>query len=249
MLFDVFPIQLQSDNDDLPSSVEEVVKIIKYVENIISHCLCIYDYETNRILYISENLNYFYRVFIDYERSNAYYECVDSDERLFLKKIHKAYRRQFKTISSAGENQFIFSYDTVVRAERSALIFKITQFPLVITKNGLPRIILLSIIPSPVKEREEPVMYRYNDKLYYRYTLLNDRWEKMNVPFLTDNEFKVILFSAQGYSEVEIAEKMYKSHDSIRSYKRAIYKKVGVNSINAAIPFLICNKWLLMKEV
>ncbi len=142
------------------------------------------------------------------------------------------------------KNPYVFSYDIRFNSKRKDLMLKVSQIPLTLTRNGLPRIILLSLIPAPAKEKSAPVLYRLYDNLYFSYSLSNNQWEMMNVPFVTNNEFKVVLLSAQGYTEVEIAEQMCKSHDSIRSYKRSIYQKLGVKNIIVAIPFLMYNKWL-----
>ena len=61
---------------------------------------------------------------------------------------------------------------------------------------------------------------------------------------LTDKEKAIITLSAQGYTEKEIAAKMYKSHNSVKTYKRILFRKLGVSSIAEALMYSLNNHLL-----
>ena len=48
-------------------------------------------------------------------------------------------------------------------------------------------------------------------------------------------EHDILMLSSQGYTIKEIASMLCKSEDSIKSYKRVLFAKLGVKSITEAV--------------
>lgn len=56
---------------------------------------------------------------------------------------------------------------------------------------------------------------------------------------LTDREKEVLMLSARGLTVDEIADRVHRAKDSIKSRRRAIFEKLGVSSISEAIAFAV----------
>lgn len=76
------------------------------------------------------------------------------------------------------------------------------------------------------------------------YNLESKKWKEGKGIELKDVEKNVLRLSAQGYTTNEIAERLYKSIDTIKSYKRKLFENLGVNNISEAI-FCAVNKKLI----
>ena len=56
---------------------------------------------------------------------------------------------------------------------------------------------------------------------------------------LSDTERDILIFSAQGYTMNDIADKLCKSIDTIKACKRALFSKMGVRNIVGALSYAI----------
>ncbi|WP_289191938.1 response regulator transcription factor, partial [Bacteroides acidifaciens] len=70
------------------------------------------------------------------------------------------------------------------------------------------------------------------------------RWDKRQMPVLTDGEKSVLTLSIQGYTMSEIADKICLSPDTIKKYRQRIFEKLDVRNISEAIVAATNNKLL-----
>ena len=95
--------------------------------------------------------------------------------------------------------------------------------------------LLCTLSPSSRKEHGEIVLRKNYDDFYYCFNFNKHQWEKKCVPVLTDNERLVIEHTAQGFTAEEIAVKMCKSLDTIKTYKRQLFQKLDLDNISEAL--------------
>ncbi len=69
-------------------------------------------------------------------------------------------------------------------------------------------------------------------------------WNLLAPVQLGADEKSVIQLAAKGYTIEQIAEKMCKSVDSVKQYRRRLFAKLGVDNIAEAVVFAINNKLL-----
>ena len=112
------------------------------------------------------------------------------------------------------------------------------------TEHGVFWMVLCSIHPTYRKETGEAILRIKGEKVYYQYDFSSHKWLEKTIVELTDKEKAIITLSAQGYTEKEIAAKMYKSHNSVKTYKRTLFRKLGVNSIAEALMYSLNNHLL-----
>ena len=78
-----------------------------------------------------------------------------------------------------------------------------------------------------------------NDR-YLLYSFQSKKWKEKEMEPLTLTEKNVIILSALGYKEAEIAEAMCKSVMSIKKYKSEIFRKANIDNITSAILISLC---------
>ena len=82
-------------------------------------------------------------------------------------------------------------------------------------------------------------MLKYKSKQFWKYNRLNRKWTEMDRPELKEMEKEVLKLSAMGYTMNEIAEKINRSFDTVKSYRRTLLEKLEVANISEAISFAI----------
>lgn len=70
------------------------------------------------------------------------------------------------------------------------------------------------------------------------YAFENHQWsEKRHQLELSDGERTMLHLSAQGYTMSQIGEKMFRSVDTVKLYRRHVFDKLGVSNISEAIAY------------
>ena len=64
-------------------------------------------------------------------------------------------------------------------------------------------------------------------------------WNPLECVHLTENELLMLHLSMQGYTMGRNGEMMCKSVETVRFYRRQVFQKLGVNSINEAIAYAV----------
>lgn len=77
---------------------------------------------------------------------------------------------------------------------------------------------------------------------YWTYSFEGHRWKKCEDASLKEEELEVLRLSAAGHTMAEIADRMCRSLDSIKSYKRHAFDKLGAANITEAISRAASNK-------
>ena len=67
--------------------------------------------------------------------------------------------------------------------------------------------------------------------------ILAEKNSELHTLHLTEREKEIIIFSANGMSSNEMADKLYLSPHTINTHRRNIYKKLGINNIKELIKF------------
>ena len=72
---------------------------------------------------------------------------------------------------------------------------------------------------------------------YWEYDLDFHRWEKRTTPMLNETEKEILTLSMQGLTVTDIAERIHRATDSVKSARSRLYEKLEVNNISEAISY------------
>lgn len=72
---------------------------------------------------------------------------------------------------------------------------------------------------------------------YYVLDIVQNTWRKREAVVLSWQERSVLVLSFRGFTEEEIAEKMCKSKDAVKTCKQKMFKRMGVKNIVEAVAY------------
>lgn len=112
------------------------------------------------------------------------------------------------------------------------------RVPLARTKEGKAWLALCLVSPSPHSETGHIVATINTHDEYSVYAFENHRWNRIKERLeLTEDERMMLHLSARGYTMNQIGEKMFRSVDTVKMYRRHVFNKLGVSNISEAIAY------------
>lgn len=198
----------------------------------------IIDYFKRNFLYVSPNpmflcsltpeevLKLGYRFYIDY---------VPADEHRLLLTINSAGFAFWKDIPEGERKDWYISYDFhIVNGGRRILVnHKLT--PLALTSDERIWLALCVVSASTHAEAGHIEIHHVGSSEFFEYNPLTHKWVRRQAPILTEGEKSVLTLSIQGYTMAEIADRICLSADTIKKYRRDIFRKLGARNISEAI--------------
>lgn len=139
---------------------------------------------------------------------------------------------------------FCFEFDLLLSIKGKEKLCHSSSVPFMYKKDGSVWMTLGMVSPISRKEAGEAILRIRGERTYYQYDFNRHKWMEKCIVDLNDKEKSVLTFSAQGFTEREIAKMMFKSHNSIKTYKRSLFRKLGVNSIAEALMYSLNNHLL-----
>lgn len=164
-----------------------------------------------------------------------------------LRKIEELRRETQKIMSTSLYSvidRYSMTFNFHLRIGEKVKMFQHRSQTFMCTENGFLWMVLCSIHPTYRKETGEAILRIKGEKEYYQYDFCSHKWMEKTIVELTEREKAIVALSAQGYTEEEIAAKLFKSHNSIKTSKRILFRKLGVNSIAEALMYSLNNHLL-----
>lgn len=198
----------------------------------------IVDFHRKDLFYLSGNLQYLCGIKgedMDSRKNNLYFNAVPENEWEMLKEIIRKAFELFHTFPPEERQDMILSYYFHLENEgrRRLIHHKVT--PLKLSPDGKVWLAACTFSMSSRKEAGYPVMRKCNETDYFFYSLDKHVWYHREGMSLTTMERDVLMLSSQGYTMKEIADRLCRSEDSIKSYKRVLFSKLGVRNITEAV--------------
>lgn len=103
------------------------------------------------------------------------------------------------------------------------------------TTEGRVWLALCTVSLSPHKDAGHIEFFQFHTGEKREYSLEAHRWKSRETITLKPEEKQILTLSAQGYTMKEIAEKMLRSFDTVKFYRRQIFEKLDVQNITEAL--------------
>lgn len=169
--------------------------------------------------------------------TNGYDPIVDqvvSSERDTYNEITQTLNRLFSTLDVQQKKNVTIKFDITSMVHRQPRLLCHTLTPLVNLPNGDPWIVLSMLSPSMHKEAGHLICRLADKEMEYNFAA--HEWHPSDKhSHLTTYERTMLIYAARGYTIDEISHLMYRSVDTVKMYRRNIFKKLGVNNINEAL--------------
>lgn len=157
------------------------------------------------------------------------YKMKESIEQIMHK--HQAYNRERYTLS---HNIYTPDYKN-----KCTELINYQFTPISFSNDGIKSCLCVTSI-SPYSTRPNTILYHHEEDVTWQYSIMDNSWTPTTTIELGVNEKKVIKLSAQGHSIMEIADIMHKSFDTVKFYRKNIFRKLGVNNITEAFSRALC---------
>lgn len=238
---------VENITDEDYQQVRILVNAAKAFARNTYQCVYIIDYFKKGFVYVSDNLAYLCgqpasRIKdFGYE---LYIQHVPPRETAMLKEINDKGFALFNNIPYADRMDYTITYDFHIINGRKKHLVNHKLTPLVLTKDGRIWLALCTISLSARNTPGKIIMRKENSDMYYEYSLERRNWIKKQCITLSPTEKDVLRLSTQGYTMKDIADKLYKSVDTIKACKRAMFAKLEVKNIAEALFFAANYKML-----
>lgn len=218
--------------------VSEYVNAVEAFSRLTYQSVYIIDYFRQNFLYVSPNPMFLcgmtpeevcrlgYRFYSDH---------VPEDEQQLLLTINKVGFSFYDKIPVAERKEWFISYDFHIINDGHRILINHKLTPLALTSDGRIWLALCAVSAATHTEAGHIEMHRTGSPEYFEYNPKSRRWDRHQIPTLTDGEKSVLTLSIQGYTMTEIADRMCLSPDTIKKYRQNIFHKLDVRNISEAI--------------
>ena len=227
--------------------VDEYIRSAEAFSRSSYQSVYIIDYFRQNFLYVSPNPMFLCGLSPERVKElgySFYLNFVPEDEQPLLLTLNKAGFAFYNDIPVSERKDWYISYDFhILNSGRKILInHKLT--PLALTSDGRIWLALCVVSAATHTDAGHIEMHRVGSSEYFEYSIVALRWNKKQMPSLTDGEKSVLTLSIQGYTMSEIADKICLSPDTVKKYRKRIFEKLDVRNISEAIVAVTNNKLL-----
>lgn len=218
--------------------VNEYVNAVEAFSRLTYQSVYIIDYFRQNFLYVSPNPMFLCGMTPDEVCRlgyRFYSDRVPKDEQQLLLTINKAGFSFYDKIPVAERKEWFISYDFHIINDGHRILINHKLTPLALTSDGRIWLALCAVSAATHTEAGHIEMHRTGSPEYFEYNPQSCRWNKHQIPTLTDGEKSVLTLSIQGYTMSEIADRMCLSPDTIKKYRQNIFHKLDVRNISEAI--------------
>lgn len=228
-------IQQELPYDDIDSLIT-MCNIFSKANNVSVHII---DYAQNDFLYVSPHPLFLagYTQQEVKEMGNHFCEKILSPEDFeMLLEVNKMVFDYFYTLPiEERASMYIASNFYLHHKNGGKTLIHHKLVPVRFTPEGKLWMSAGFITPSPYKESGHVILTTFKKKEYYRYNFDRHTFVKYTPPKLSEREFEILNLTMRGYEEPHIAELLHISPYTIKSHRRKIIKKMGVNNLSNAV--------------
>ena len=235
-----YPNTMFGYNTDEKLTVVTALHLASAITRISGSGIYMVDYEKNRVFFMSENVARWCG--IPPEKAGSYDEyvkCVPDDDYKMLIEINEATFKYLQNLPDDEIIKYTLSYNFHLK---KLLVHQ--YFTPVVVKDGVIKIGLFVLTTPSEQESGRIIMRRYGSPDFYEYSRIKKSWELKKGVLLSEIEKQVLWLSAQGMTVEQIGEETHKSQETVKTYKKRLFKKLGVASISEALIFAINNRLL-----
>ncbi len=223
-------------------SFEIDVKLAEAISRILGCGIYLVDYTTDEVLFISENIAQMCGLVYEKNEIQDYCDYLithvpDSDYQMLLE-INNVVFSFFKGLKDSEILQCCVSYNFHIN---NFLLHQ--SFTPIKVENGFVKYGLFILTLSSETDLGHIILQNNITKQLFEYSLEKHIWEKKNAITLSEVEKQILCFAAQGRKVEEIAMLLSRSVDTIKYYKKELFKKLNVSSISEALIYAINNRF------
>jgi len=194
------------------------------------------DYDSNILSTLIHTVEAFARV----TYQSVY--LIDYYRQKMLVELNRSGFKFFDTFDNVDKYQCSMSYHFHLKSGTKSKLINHQLTPILLTDEGKIWIGMCIVSLSSHKTVGHVEFHKNGLRNYWKYSFEGHRWKECEGVSLKEEELEVLRLSAAGLTMTEIANRMCRSLDSIKTYKRHAFDKLGVANITEAISRATLNK-------
>ncbi len=223
-------------------SIRDLVDYVDAFARMTYKSVYIIDYNKKNFLYVSENPLFLCGLSAEKVKEigyNFYIDNVPKDDVDRLLRINSLGFIFSKRIPAEEKRHYTISYNFKIINTISRKVQTINHqlTPLKMMPDGSIWLALCVASIPPKSSDNAITMINTRTQERWNLDLESNKWRKAKNVVLTEQEILVLKYSAMGYTMNDIAEKIFKSFDSIKLYRKRILEKLGTDNITEAINY------------
>lgn len=220
--------------------LQPYIDSFKSLAQVTYQSVYIIDYYRMNFLYVSDNPLFLCGESVEdvqQEGYGFYFKHVPDSDLLFLQQVNRAGFDFFQNIPVPDRCKYSISYNfhLYVENSRNKILINHQITPLKLDVNGNIWLALCFVSLPPSAEVGVAYIHSFNPEKQWLFKPQWGCWKQVPVVTLSSNEKDVIRLSFQGLSVKEIAQKINRSEDSVKGYRKSLFAKLCVNNITEAI--------------
>ncbi|MCI1741359.1 MAG: LuxR C-terminal-related transcriptional regulator [Prevotella sp.] len=228
-------------------SIDPLICAVKAFAHMSYQSIYVIDYYKQNFLYVSENPLFLCGLAAKkvQDMGYAFYlKNVPEEELKMLVEINSSGFKFFNSIPNTRKSRSFITYDFHLINGNKKVLINHKLSPVMLTKNGRIWIALCIVSLSSHKSAGHIEFHITGSSTYWIYSEKSHQWKNNKGAILKEEEKEVLLLSSEGLTMDEIAERMCRSDDTIKFYKRNLFKKLKVKNITEALAYAVTYKLL-----
>ncbi|MCM1520889.1 MAG: helix-turn-helix transcriptional regulator [Lachnoclostridium sp.] len=227
--------------------INSYIEAAKAFSRCTYQCVYLYDCMEKKMIFISKNIKQICGLEANEIRLSNMDYLQDYILMTDLYKIKEAIFSGLSFIESLPEDErldYTICCDFHLKNKHNYRMFRHIITPLCLDERSQIRAIIGTISFSSNNTFGSVKIKKPFEKDYFEFDFNRKRWLKKSEIILTEMEIEVLGLSTQGYTMTDIAKILCRSIDTVKAYKRNLFKKMGVNNITEAIVYVQNHKIL-----
>lgn len=225
-------------NDERYAQLEMLKRAIDAMANATYQSIYVIDYFKREFLHVASNPLFLGGYTAEQMKEMGYQFYIDhvpENEQEMLLEINTAGFKKFNDISLDERIGYFISYDFHIDDGENRFLINHKMTPFALADDGRLWLAMCVVSLSSHSEAGHILFCKKGTSTYWEYSLEYHRWLIKETIKLRPQEKQVLILSAQGYTVAQIADKMCRSVDTIKTYKRLMFERLGTRSITEAL--------------
>ena len=238
MLFISSPTTVTAEEYDVMKAKMDVVDAFARITN---QGVFVADLIRNNFMYVSDSPLVLFGHDAEEVREGGYSflreQAVPEDRPLMAELVDAVgINRQWRKGSSSSIYTISCNFHFFLNGHAVLINHKVT--PLAQTKEGEVWLALCLVSPSVHSDTGHIEATVVSPAGFSVYSFENHQWRKKKSHLaLTEDERTMLHLSAQGCTMRQIGERMFRSTDTVKKYRKQVFSKLGVSNISEAIAY------------
>jgi DNA-binding CsgD family transcriptional regulator len=231
---------VKSIQEESYDKIQPLIQAVEASGRLSYQSVYLIDYFKQNFLYVSENPLFLcgYTAKEVKEMGYGFYiKNVPEEDQSMLVELNRAGFNFYESVDTADKFKFSMSYDFHLLNKGKKILINHKITPVLLNDEGRIWIAMCVVSMSSRKTSGHIELHINDSPKYWNYSLETHSWKENDGIELKEEEKDVLRLSAEGLTMNEISDKMCKSVDSVKFYRRNIFEKLHVSNITEALAY------------